>query len=63
MIETVVLAIFVLAMLTLAAGMWNLRAIAAAGYAPRPQRRASNRTPRPELRQSSLQTATTHFSA
>jgi hypothetical protein len=34
MIETAVLTIFILAMLTLAAGLWGLKTIAAAGFMP-----------------------------
>ena len=34
MIETAVLTIFILAMVTLAAGVWGLKTIAAAGFMP-----------------------------
>jgi hypothetical protein len=38
MIETAVLAIFITAMLTLAAGLWNLKGLAATRYMPQPGR-------------------------
>ncbi|MEX2303755.1 MAG: hypothetical protein WD733_22620 [Bryobacterales bacterium] len=34
MIETAVLTLFILAMVTLAAGLWGLKTIAAAGFMP-----------------------------